>query len=51
MAIFDEKKMSVGNSENLVTLHLYEITQPWDKEILGGWQILGRALTFQPLTT
>ena len=45
------KKMSVSNFENLVTMHLYEITQLSDKEILGGWQILGRALNFQPITT
>jgi hypothetical protein len=35
MAFFDDK-MAVGKSENLVTLHLYDLTQPSDKEILGG---------------
>ena len=39
-AIFDEK-MAVGKSENLVTLHLYNLTQPSDKEILGGSADLG----------
>ena len=38
VTIFDEK-MAVGKSENLVTLHLYDLTQPSDKEILGGPQI------------
>ena len=39
VAIFDEK-MAVGKSENLVTLHLYDLMQPSDKEILGDPLIL-----------
>ena len=35
VAIFYEK-MAVRKSENLVTLHPYKLTQPSDKEILGG---------------
>ena len=33
VAIFDEN-MAVGKSENLVTLHPYELAQPSDNEIL-----------------
>ena len=32
--------MVIGKSENLVTLRLYNLMQPSDKEILGGPQIL-----------
>ena len=35
MAIFDEK-MAVGKSENLVTLHPHNLTQPSGQEIWGG---------------
>ena len=35
MAIFDEK-MAVGKSENLVTLHPHDLTQPSGQEIWGG---------------
>ena len=45
VAIFDEK-MAVVKSENLVTLHLYDLTQPSDKEILGGRQILDPLLIY-----
>ena len=43
VAIFDEK-MAVGKSENLVTLYTYELTQPSDKEILGGLLNLPRSI-------
>ena len=35
MAISDEK-MAVGKSENLVTLHPHDLTQPSGQEIWGG---------------
>ena len=35
MALFD-KNMTVGKSKYLVTLYLYDLLQPSDKNFLGG---------------
>jgi hypothetical protein len=40
VAIFDE---------NLVMMHPYKLTQPSNKEILGGWLILGQGGSPLPL--